>query len=220
LIYDLFAVDNHFGGLGGGHYTAFAKNEEDGKWHNYDDSHVTEVSSPEKVKSSAAYLLFYRRRTTRKLGLKTHGIVSSAMQSRDISVSPSDAGGEQSSGGSSGEGRGMKEGGGGTGGGGGSEEEEGVGSSGSSARRVAVDGCSDEDVGSSVGAVGRDGTSSRSDDFDNDDDDPLASDSPPSSNKFLPSHPPTPPLIPDDNRISAPATPPPPPPSLSQPASS
>jgi len=224
LIYDLFAVDNHFGGLGGGHYTAFAKNEEDGKWHNYDDSHVTEVSSPEKVKSSAAYLLFYRRRTTRKLGLKTHGIVSSAMQSRDISVSPSDAGGEQSSGGTSGEGRGMKEGGGGTGGRGGSEEEEGVGSSGSSARRVAVDGCSDEDVGSSVGAVGRDGTSSRSDDFDNDDDDPLASDSPPSSNKFLPSHPPTPPLIPDDNQISAPAAPSPPPPpappSLSQPASS
>lgn len=37
LIYDLFGVSNHFGGLGGGHYTAFAKNEEDGKWHNYDD---------------------------------------------------------------------------------------------------------------------------------------------------------------------------------------
>ncbi|EFP82394.2 S-formylglutathione hydrolase [Puccinia graminis f. sp. tritici CRL 75-36-700-3] len=92
LIYDLFAVDNHFGGLGGGHYTAFAKNEEDGKWHNYDDSHVTEVNSPERVKSSAAYLLFYRRRTTRKLGLKTHGIVSSAMQSRDISARSSSQG--------------------------------------------------------------------------------------------------------------------------------
>ena len=26
LIYDLYAVSNHFGGLGGGHYTAFAKN--------------------------------------------------------------------------------------------------------------------------------------------------------------------------------------------------
>lgn len=37
LVYDLFAVDNHFGGLGGGHYTAFAKNEEDGKWHDFDD---------------------------------------------------------------------------------------------------------------------------------------------------------------------------------------
>ena len=26
LIYDLYAVSNHFGGLGGGHYTAYAKN--------------------------------------------------------------------------------------------------------------------------------------------------------------------------------------------------
>lgn len=25
-IYDLFAISNHFGGLGGGHYTAYAKN--------------------------------------------------------------------------------------------------------------------------------------------------------------------------------------------------
>ena len=41
LLYDLFAVDNHFGGLGGGHYTAYAKNELDGKWHNYDDSRVS-----------------------------------------------------------------------------------------------------------------------------------------------------------------------------------
>lgn len=34
-IYDLFAVDNHYGGLGGGHYTAFAKNFYDGKWYEY-----------------------------------------------------------------------------------------------------------------------------------------------------------------------------------------
>lgn len=34
-IYDLFAVDNHYGGLGGGHYTAFAKNFFDGKWYEY-----------------------------------------------------------------------------------------------------------------------------------------------------------------------------------------
>lgn len=34
--YDLFAVDNHFGGLGGGHYTAYAKNFGDGKFYNFD----------------------------------------------------------------------------------------------------------------------------------------------------------------------------------------
>ena len=34
-IYDLFAVDNHYGGLGGGHYTAFARNFVDGRWYEY-----------------------------------------------------------------------------------------------------------------------------------------------------------------------------------------
>jgi len=34
-IYDLFAVDNHYGGLGGGHYTAFGKNFVDGKWYDF-----------------------------------------------------------------------------------------------------------------------------------------------------------------------------------------
>lgn len=70
-IYDLYAVDNHFGGLGGGHYTAFAKNPQDGRWYNYDDSSVRPVADPETVKTSAAYLLFYRRRTTRPIGGKS-----------------------------------------------------------------------------------------------------------------------------------------------------
>ncbi len=35
LIYDLCAVDNHYGGLGGGHYTAFARNFVDGRWYEY-----------------------------------------------------------------------------------------------------------------------------------------------------------------------------------------
>ncbi|KKK15587.1 ubiquitin carboxyl-terminal hydrolase, partial [Aspergillus ochraceoroseus] len=35
LVYDLFAVDNHYGGLGGGHYTAYAKNFMTGMWNEY-----------------------------------------------------------------------------------------------------------------------------------------------------------------------------------------
>jgi len=35
LHYDLFAVDNHYGGLGGGHYTAVAQNFYDKKWYDY-----------------------------------------------------------------------------------------------------------------------------------------------------------------------------------------
>lgn len=35
-IYDLIAIDDHMGGLGGGHYTAFAKNFVDGQWYKFD----------------------------------------------------------------------------------------------------------------------------------------------------------------------------------------
>ncbi|KAI6785739.1 ubiquitin carboxyl-terminal hydrolase 4/11 [Emericellopsis cladophorae] len=67
-IYDLIAVDDHYGGLGGGHYTAYAKNFMDGKWYNYNDSSVSQVSDPQTVVTNAAYLLFYRRRSSRPLG--------------------------------------------------------------------------------------------------------------------------------------------------------
>ena len=42
-LYTLCAVVNHFGGAGGGHYTAHARCESNGKWYEFDDSHVTEV---------------------------------------------------------------------------------------------------------------------------------------------------------------------------------
>jgi ubiquitin carboxyl-terminal hydrolase 4/11/15 len=40
LVYDLFAVDNHYGGLGGGHYTASARNFFDGKWYDYNGTYL------------------------------------------------------------------------------------------------------------------------------------------------------------------------------------
>ncbi|CAD8044127.1 unnamed protein product [Paramecium primaurelia] len=58
--YDLFAVSNHYGGMGGGHYTAYAKNPMYNAWFDFNDSQVKELrSSPV---TDAAYVLFYRRR--------------------------------------------------------------------------------------------------------------------------------------------------------------
>lgn len=81
-IYDLYAVDNHFGGLGGGHYTAYAKSPADGQWYNFDDSSVRPVSDPNSVRTSSAYLLFYRRRTTRPIGGKSRQKFQEANKSK------------------------------------------------------------------------------------------------------------------------------------------
>lgn len=54
----LFPSQNHYGGLDGGHYTAFCKNALKQRWYKFDDHEVTEISTP-TVKSSAAYILFY-----------------------------------------------------------------------------------------------------------------------------------------------------------------
>ena len=58
--YDLFAVNQHYGSAGFGHYTAICKN--DGKWYCYNDSTCSETNENDAL-SSAAYLLFYRRQT-------------------------------------------------------------------------------------------------------------------------------------------------------------
>jgi ubiquitin carboxyl-terminal hydrolase 4/11/15 len=60
-LYDLFAVSEHIGGMGGGHYTAMAQNFSSGKWYMFNDSSVNEIDAW-KCKSSRAYILFYRRR--------------------------------------------------------------------------------------------------------------------------------------------------------------
>ena len=59
-IYDCYAVSNHYGRLGGGHYTAYAQS--DGTWCNFDDGRVETDVDESQVVSSAAYVLYYRRR--------------------------------------------------------------------------------------------------------------------------------------------------------------
>jgi len=49
LVYDLFGVDEHIGGLGGGHYRAYASNHLNGKWYHFDDSYVTPARASDSV---------------------------------------------------------------------------------------------------------------------------------------------------------------------------
>uniref|UniRef100_A0A8D3ATG6 Ubiquitin carboxyl-terminal hydrolase 8 n=1 Tax=Scophthalmus maximus TaxID=52904 RepID=A0A8D3ATG6_SCOMX len=56
--YGLYGVSNHYGGLDGGHYTAYCKNALKQRWYKFDDHEVSEISTS-SVKSSAAYILFY-----------------------------------------------------------------------------------------------------------------------------------------------------------------
>lgn len=58
--YDLTAVICHHGTVVGGHYTSFAKHDLTGKWFEFDDQLVNEVST-EVVQNCEAYVLFYRK---------------------------------------------------------------------------------------------------------------------------------------------------------------
>lgn len=64
-VYDLYAISNHYGGLNGGHYTAFVKSFSRSSWYAFDDSRVIEMcrlgdeSEKSKICSKAAYSLFY-----------------------------------------------------------------------------------------------------------------------------------------------------------------
>lgn len=59
-VYDLIAVSNHYGAMGVGHYTAYAKNRLNGKWYYFDDSSVS-LASEDQIVTKAAYVLFYQR---------------------------------------------------------------------------------------------------------------------------------------------------------------
>lgn len=66
MLYDLVAVSNHYGSLAFGHYTAYAKNFETGKWYDYNDSSVSSVysynSEGNGVVTKDAYVLYYVRK--------------------------------------------------------------------------------------------------------------------------------------------------------------
>ncbi|KAJ7068863.1 hypothetical protein B0H15DRAFT_871868, partial [Mycena belliarum] len=81
LVYDLFGVDEHIGGLGGGHYRAYALNHANNAWYHFDDSYVTSAKPHDSVNANA-YLLFYRRRTTEPLGGKTQAKIDAARLKR------------------------------------------------------------------------------------------------------------------------------------------
>ncbi|CAM8973220.1 unnamed protein product [Rhodiola kirilowii] len=80
-LYELYALTNHYGGMGSGHYTAHIKLLDENRWYNFDDNHVTPINE-EDVKTAASYVLFYRR-------VKTDNTSSNAAQSsEDHNVSP------------------------------------------------------------------------------------------------------------------------------------
>ncbi|KAJ3441396.1 ubiquitin carboxyl-terminal hydrolase [Anaeramoeba flamelloides] len=61
-IYELCSISNHYGGVFGGHYTAYAKNDTTSNWYHYDDSTVTKMDKNQPIVTSAAYVLFYKRK--------------------------------------------------------------------------------------------------------------------------------------------------------------
>uniref|UniRef100_A0A8C2UFT9 Ubiquitin carboxyl-terminal hydrolase 8 n=1 Tax=Coturnix japonica TaxID=93934 RepID=A0A8C2UFT9_COTJA len=68
--YNLFSVSNHYGGLDGGHYTAYCKNASRQRWFKFDDHEVSEISAS-SVKSAAAYILFYTSYEQRAVDVAT-----------------------------------------------------------------------------------------------------------------------------------------------------
>lgn len=56
--YEAYAIINHVGYVGFGHYFAYCKNI-NGKWYKFDDSNVTPLS---EVKTNNAYIVLYRRK--------------------------------------------------------------------------------------------------------------------------------------------------------------
>lgn len=64
--YELVAMSEHSGSLGGGHYTATGKAVSNARWHSFNDSHVSQSGSP-SGRSSTAYVLFFQSTASSRL---------------------------------------------------------------------------------------------------------------------------------------------------------
>ena len=80
--YELYAVSNHMGSLGGGHYTAYCK--ENSKWYCFDDVRVSQVDS-RRIISAEAYVLYFVRKdgTLREELESSSGDDSSSLSGED-----------------------------------------------------------------------------------------------------------------------------------------
>eukprot|EP00062_Callorhinchus_milii_P002179 gi/632938117/ref/XP_007903801.1/ PREDICTED: ubiquitin carboxyl-terminal hydrolase 8 isoform X2 [Callorhinchus milii] len=68
--YNLYSASNHYGGMEGGHYTAYCRNPLNQRWFKFDDHDVSDFSTS-SVKSAAAYILFYSSLDQRTIDLAT-----------------------------------------------------------------------------------------------------------------------------------------------------
>jgi ubiquitin carboxyl-terminal hydrolase 8 len=59
--YELFGICNHIGGIMGGHYYAYIKNENN-KWYNFNDSDISEINDISTLTTPSAYCFFYRKK--------------------------------------------------------------------------------------------------------------------------------------------------------------
>ena len=65
-VYDLYAICNHHGQVDGGHYSATIKNA-NGKWYNFNDTIVKEISiNGDIISGNTPYCLFYRKKNIKK----------------------------------------------------------------------------------------------------------------------------------------------------------
>ena len=81
-VYQLYSIMIHQGGAFGGHYYAYIKSFEDGKWYNFNDTTVKPLENEEEIfntfgsqagSSGTAYMLMYRKMTGNEANFQFSG---------------------------------------------------------------------------------------------------------------------------------------------------